>query len=267
MKRGFGAIAIVAVLGVVFAARADAAITFSGSSGTLAASVSFDVNLDGNLVVVLTNTSATDANAPANVLTAVFFDLPGFGALTPISALLTSGSTIVYDTLDSNGNALTDNVGGEWAYKSSIAGAPGGATEGISSSGLSPLFGDSNFNGPDLAPPVALDGVQYGLLPAGWVAAGDNGGLTGSGGLIQNSVTFTLSGIPMDFDPSASGAITNLSFQYGTALTEPNFPPDDDGGGGGQNPETPEAATLVMWSLLGAVSLGFCHLRRRYQAT
>jgi hypothetical protein len=47
------------------------------------------------------------------------------------------------------------------------------------------------------------------------------------------------------------------------------FAADGDGdGGGGQGPgDVPEAATLVMWSLLGTLTLGVCRLRRRYQAT
>jgi hypothetical protein len=49
-----------------------------------------------------------------------------------------------------------------------------------------------------------------------------NAAVTGSIPLIQNAVVFTLSGLPEGFDPTAS--IQNISFQYGTALTDPNLP-------------------------------------------
>jgi hypothetical protein len=52
------------------------AITFSASSGDLSASVEF--KQDGsNLLVTLTNTSLADVLIPKDVLTAVFFTLPG----------------------------------------------------------------------------------------------------------------------------------------------------------------------------------------------
>ena len=53
-----------------------APITFSGSSGTRAASVTFDTS-GTNLIVTLTNTSAFDALVPIDILTAVFFSLAG----------------------------------------------------------------------------------------------------------------------------------------------------------------------------------------------
>ena len=44
---------------------------------------------------------------------------------------------------------------------------------------------------------------------------------TGSNALIKNSVVLTLTGLPSGFDVNT---IRNLSFQYGTALDEPNIP-------------------------------------------
>ena len=190
-------------------------ITFTGSSGSLAASANFSV-VGGNLQVILTNTSSADVLVSSEVLTAVFFTVAGNPALAPVSALLSGGSTVIYGPQPAGGN-----VGGEWAYANGLAGAPGGADEGISSSGFG-LFGPPNlFPGPDLDPPASPNGVNYGLLSAGDNSATGNAGVTGSP-LINNQVTFMLAGLAVGFDPATG--ITTVSFQYGTALTETNVP-------------------------------------------
>jgi len=221
------------------------AITFTGSSGSLSASADFSV-VGSNLQVVLTNTSLVDVVVPVDVLTALFFDVNGVGALTPVSALLGGGSTVFFDPLPAGGV-----VGGEFAYASGLAGAPGGATEGISSSGFG-LFGNPNFGGADLEPPAAVNGLQYGLTSAGDNSGTGNAAVTGGNPLIQNSVTFLLTGIPVGFDPST--AITNVSFQYGTALTEPNVPPTGT--------PVPEPSTML---LLGSGLLGLWGFRRKFK--
>src|SRR5262245_5346327 len=226
-----------ALLGVLAGTSTSEAFLVSGSSGSLSASANFTLD-SGNLKVVLTNTSAADVLNPSQVLTAVFFDIAGVGTLNPVSALLSGGSTVVYGP--SNGN-----VGGEWAYKAGLAGTPNGATEGISSSGLG-LFGGANFNGPDLAGPPngALNGLQYGLLSAGDNTATGNTGVTGSGGLIKNQVTFMLSGLPANFTPSSSN-VQNVFFQYGTSLSEP-----------GISVPAPATISLLGVALLGVAAIG-----------
>ena len=191
------------------------AIQFVGSSGSLAASVTFSA-AGGVLTVTLANTSAADVLVPADVLTAVFFDLAG-PSLTSASALLGPGSTVVYDP---DGQPVGGVVGGEWAYGAGLSGAPGGAARGISSAGFG-LFGAATFPGPELNGNAAsVNGVGYGILSAGDnIATGNNGvvgnpGVIDSAGLIKNSVVFTLtySGVLNEAD------IRNVSFQYGTAL-------------------------------------------------
>ncbi len=198
-----------ALLLIAPSARAD--VTFTGSSGSLAASAVFGI-VGSSLTVTLTNTSTADVLVPADVLTALFFDIPSGVTLTPGSALLGSGSTVHFGP-DGGGN-----VGGEWAYGAGLSGAPGGATRGISSAGFG-LFGDGNFGGSNLQDPAAVDGLQYGLTSAGDNLANGNAAVTGGNALIQNSVVFTLSGLPDGF---TLGDVSNVSFQYGTALTEPN---------------------------------------------
>jgi hypothetical protein len=190
---------------------------FSVASGTRSASVVFHVS-GSNLVVTLSNDSLLDAMVPTDVLTGVFFDISGGAlALGRTSAVLNAGSFVNFGITDP-GNV----VGGEWAYLGGLSGAPYGADYGISSAGLG-LFGPGDrFPGNDLAPPASPDGLNYGVTTLGDNPLTGNAPMTGGVPLIQNSVVFTLSGLPGGFDPFAS--IGNVSFQYGTALDEPNVP-------------------------------------------
>jgi hypothetical protein len=196
------------------------------------------------LQVVLTNTSAADVLVPVDVLTAVFFDIAGNSSLSRTSALLTAGSAVFYDSAPAGGV-----VGGEWGYKTGLFGAPLGATQGISSSGLGLFGGADRFPGANLAPPSngSLNGLEYGLLSAGDNSATGNSAILNSGGLIRNSVTFTLGGLPGDFSLTSIG---NVSFQYGTSLTEPNVP------------AIPEPEIYAMM-LAGLGLMGFVARRRR----
>lgn len=223
-------------LGATFA---NAAVIFSGSSGSLAASVAFERNTSGDLLVTLTNTSSNDVLVPTDVLTAVFFNLNA--VLTSISAQLAPGSSVQFAPTpgtDSNGG-----VGGEWAYLSPLN--QYGANSGISSTGLGifgqPSFGGSNLQGPSNG---ALNGLSYGITSAGDDPLTGNAAVTGTNALIKNSVIFTLGGLPTDFDLNT---ISSVTFQYGTSLTEPSF-------------QVPEPAPLAM---IGLALTAFAALRRR----
>ena len=225
-------------------------ITFTGTSGSRAASATFSTS-GTNLIVTLTNASTFDVLVPVDVLTGVFFTIAGNPVLTPVSALLSAGSTVVFGP-DGGGN-----VGGEWAYANGLSGAPGSADEGISSGGLG-LFGSGNFGGANLQGPAAVGGLQYGITSAGDNSATGNAPVTGGNALIKNSVEFTLSGLAGGFDPALS--ISNVSFQYGTDLIEPNV---SCCGGGPQQDVLllPEPAGLALFGL-GIAALGFARRRR-----
>ena len=215
-----------------------AAVTFEGSSGDLAARATFDI-VGSDLIVTLTNTSDVDVLVPADVLTAVFFDIAGDPVLTPETAVVVLGSVVHFGGTDPGGV-----VGGEWAYRAGLSGAPGDTTRGISSAGFG-LFGPGDlFSGSNLSGPTSPDGLDYGITSAGDDVATGNTPVTGATPLIQNAVVFTL-GVP---DGVMLSDISNVYFQYGTSLAEPSFP------------HTPEPGTVVLIaSAVGALAI----LRRR----
>jgi hypothetical protein len=245
----------VAALALMAAPARALPITFFGSGtngitgSNLSASVTFDTS-GTSLLVTLTNTSVADTLAPSDVLTGVFFNISGNPTLGRVSAVLGSGSTVLF-AVSGTGTGPGNVVGGEWAYEAGLAGAPGGAKQGISSSGLGLFASSYNFPGDNLQGPADVDGLQYGIVSAGY-AGGGNAAVTGKNALIENSVDFTLSGLPAGFSPSD---ISGISFQYGTALTEPNIP------GCGPNPPPPvrEPGTML---LLGSGLLGLAVSRR-----
>jgi MYXO-CTERM domain-containing protein len=233
-----------AAIAVIAAAGTSHAALFTGSSGALAASANFTVNGSGQLVVTLTNTSAADVTEPAQVLTALFFNITGGAvSLSADSAVLGVGSSVFYDA---DGQPAGGVVGGEWGYKPGPLniGAPGSRGYGISSTGLNLFSASDRFPGDNLAPPAngSLNGLEYGILSAGDNTATGNGGVLGSGGLIKNAVVFTLGGAGANFDLSR---ITNVYFFYGTALGE--------GGYDGNLVPTPGAAGLMGLAGLAAM--------------
>lgn len=194
-----------------------ATLFVTATVGTRSASALFE-NDNGVLQITLTNESAFDALAPVDILTALFFDItPPPVPLTRLSATVAPGSTVFFGSTDP-GNI----VGGEMAYSSGLSGAPGNAGLGVSSIGAG-LFGPGDlFPGSNLQGPTSPDGLQYGLTSTGDNMVTGNSAVTGDFALIRNAVIYRLGGLPLDFDPSTR--ITNVSFQYGTDLSEPNIP-------------------------------------------
>lgn len=209
---------LIAAIALASAPSYAATVTYVGTSGLLSASATFSQSAAGApLVVQLTNASTADVLVPADVLTSIFFTLSPGTTLTPLSAVLAPGSVVVYDP---DGQPASGVVGGEFAFKAGLTGAPASAALGISSSGLG-LFGPGDlFPGSDLAPPTSPDGPNYGILSAGDNALTGNNGVLNAGGMIKNSVIFTFNtAANFLFTPSN---LSSVSFQYGTALSEPN---------------------------------------------
>lgn len=211
-------------------------INSNGTDGLRSASALFD-DTGGVLTVTLTNTADADVTIPVEILTALFFDSLMPLSLTPVSATLGVGSTVLFGGTDPG-----DVVGGEWAYKSGLVGTPGNQVYGISSTGLG-LFGPGDlFPGSNLQGPASPNGLEYGITTANDDPTTGNTPVTGMNALIQHQVVFVLSGLPDGFD--ASRDIGNVFFQYGTSLDE-----------GGHAPEP-----SVAWFLIIG---GFVAFRRR----
>lgn len=283
---------------------------------TLAARAVFETETVSSvtyLKITLTNTSQYDVMVPTDVLTGVFFSLAaGHGSLTAYSALLPTGSSVLF--MNPALGAGSD-VGGEWAYgtvnvtRNPIDNTltPPAAVEQhptslISSTGLG-LLGDPNFSPPNntsLSPPNALDGLQFGIVSAvdnpltgnsqvtggpDWDATagacqttgtvhGPHGSTTTTTTpstncepLIKNSVVFRLTGLENVAgltDADFGALFSDISFQYGTALTEPNI--TSSSGGTPSSGEVPEPGSLSLTGgafLLG--SLAIARRRRRAQ--
>ncbi|BAL94510.1 hypothetical protein RGE_11690 [Rubrivivax gelatinosus IL144] len=226
-------------------------VSFSGSQRNLSATVSFE-NVGNQLRVVLSNTSQADVRVADQVLTAVFFDLGGGVSLTPVSAISGGATYMGRDKVSDAGS----NVSGEWAFDGAILAY--GAHMGISSSALDSLFGakdrfDVNSN---LYGPPSPDGLQYGITSPG---DDRSTGTKGNGGVFNSPLTS--GSVVFLFDVTGTldlNALSKITFQYGTALGEPNFTGTLDNGGGGS--EVPEPATLA---LAGSALLGLAAARRR----
>jgi hypothetical protein len=213
---------------------------------TLHASAIFTTN-NFNLIVTLENTGTFDPNDPADVLTAIFFNIKGNPTLQQISAELESDSSVIAHPLPLG---FDGNVGGEWTYRNSLTGTPLDANEGISSAALKWFKAKDLFPGENLQGPKGPGGVQFGITTLSDLYANDHGGLKHQG-LIQTSVVFTLAGLPEGFELTD---ISNVTFQYGSNRKQP----DITGEAFDIIPE-PSTISLVAAGLLGALTL----VRRR----
>jgi hypothetical protein len=232
---------LIAALGAVsllLPATADAAVfalnqTVNGYNYKATAEFSFS---GGQWTVVLTNLGGA-VSQNGRVLTGLFWDGPGSGGYTPVSANPTAGSGLFND----NGTAF---VGEGLAQHSAYTSNQNGRENGIIMAGFdltATVFQSGGSN------PV-LNGVDYGL-----VSTFAGGGISGNQNpFVRSSATFVLGG-------AIDGTISNVLFQYGSDLCEePSFPGIPQGG---STQSTPEPTSLAIWAL-GIAAVGFGARRR-----
>ena len=248
----------------------------TASSGNLTAQAVFQYDsANQDLYVTLINASTFDITQPADVLTALLFNLNYTNGttvqLSPLTALMSNaadtGVTFDAQTIDSRlqtktcegavegGSCTTSEVvGGEWRHSTGFSSHQqfGSFTNAIHSAGLD-LTGTPNFEGPNLEDPTQVDGGQYGI-----VGCGDNPNTDIQGGA-YNPVTQCAVQFKLDI-LNASGNTLNLTqaglvagFQYGTTPgSNPFLPPS--------TVSTP--ATLALLGV-GVLAMGWNARRRR----
>lgn len=169
----------------------------------------------GTLEVQLINTEDITGTSirlePSDILTGLFF--------SPSTTLIPSSATTTGSTIVITGGTATGSVGQHWAYEGGLSAAPNGATAGISASGLG-LFSSGNF----AAGGITLSGATgFELAPLGYtgVVSQGNPAVLAMDSLVVNENDFFLildAGV-------TSLTLCDLSFQYGTALADPNLVP------------------------------------------
>ncbi len=220
-----------AVFAVAGFGSAQAGVIYSatGTAAGLPVTATADFTISGNQLLISLSASGGGAGkyGPGSGLSGLFFSLTGTPTLTPTSATIPAGSSIVNAASCNPGPcAGATNMDGEWGYQYSAGGYAGGPSSpyGIASSGYltTGLPHDiGNFNngaaGPNLDNPLSLGGANFEILPAG---VAFNGGLS-STPVVETVVDFVLTGLPAGFTPADIGGV---SFQYGTSFSEANLP-------------------------------------------
>jgi hypothetical protein len=258
LKIGISAAAFLVLISTQAGATA---ITFfasgTGASGeAISASATFDFSGD-NLTITLVNTAIDDdaingKDLSANTLTGLFFDLTGSPTLDPFSATVAPGAIAGAPCSPGPCTLLTTDVGGEFGY--ATVGLPGGVGYGIASSGFD-LFGDGSFDqnnpgvaGLNLDNPDAVNGANFGIISS-LVDYHPNPGLANDPVIVQQ-VVFILTGV----QGLTAASVSNVSFQYGTDLNEPNISCCEQ--------DVPEPGTLMVLGW-GLAVLGLYSGRRR----
>jgi hypothetical protein len=240
------AISLVVFVVAAVASRAQS-LTYTGTGSgnntgqTLNAAVTFTVsNLD--LIVTLSNTATFDANDAPDILTSLFFSIAGDPKLIPVSADLAPDSTLLGRHVPAG---FDGDVGPEWAYRNNLLKAPLGADEGISSTSLKWFSKKYHFPGETIRGAGPLSGIHFGLTTLDDLPTNNRSNIKNQN-LIQDTVVFTFTGLPVDFDLSE---IADVSFHYGTALKPPDL--------AAEIPTTvsePSTIALVAVGLLGALA-------------
>lgn len=205
MKRRLVSTAVGFALAFPLVVSASTVRTVTATSGLRSASAVFTLT-GSSLQVELTNNGTRPTlvgNDSIYVLTALFFTVPSPVTLTPVSAVLGSGSSLVTNGMSVNASELASN----WVSNSL----------GISSTGLGLFGGGDKSFAADNAIAGGHGSPSWGIGGAGFVPG--NG--AGNNPYVVNKMVFTLS-----VDGSLDlGLITGFGFQYGTSLADPLISP------------------------------------------
>jgi len=268
----------VMIIGLVLAFTAPpalGAVTFNswdpgGSFPNLKAQATFSV-VNNQLKILLTNNSTFDVLVPADVLTALFFDLVGDPQLIPVSATLPTGAQVFFGGVVAGAPYFPSDrdVGTEWAFSGQVDFSTStdpalkgiydllGEVSAVSAAGFD-IFGPHDmFNeaDPPLYSQTPPDGLAYGILSSGDNPTTGNAG-TQAVPLIKSSVEFILDA-PTGYTLTEQ-SIRAVRFQYGTDFDEPylRIVPGSLG-------DVPEPASLVVWSAIAGAVVVIGRLRKR----
>jgi hypothetical protein len=202
---------------MTFSATGTNAVS-GGVSNALGASVLFNDTLNpGKLTVTLTNTGP-GASVPSDILTSVFWDYAG-SPLTNLSLFSANAPTVIKNNVTTGTNINLTKVGGntvEWGFAKTTATSGLGGASGVANPVTQHYgLGTAGFG---ISPGFGLSGGQQ--FNYGIITGYDSSNPAVSGGtFVKNFATFVLSGLPTGFDVKK---ISNIRFQYGTALNEPS---------------------------------------------
>lgn len=247
------ALALAAATAVITAVRPalGQSLVFDGSNNAgLAAQATFTQS-GSDLYILLTNTAAGPSTQNADALTGVFFDASGVTGLTAGSASLAPGA--FYLPTDAN----VDSLGKYWGF---VNGVQSGSLPryGIGAAGFGIFGTDTAFD--PASSGNDIDGANYGIVSASTSALPAGG----QSPFVNNQVVFVLHG--WTGGTLTQDSISNLVFQYGSALSEPTVPgqPHTNGNGGQEVPE-PGLAAFLGSGVLASIPLIKRRRRRHVQ--